>query len=368
MASTSNPGPQALQVDYFSASDQFLFTQTAANLLEQQANLDLDAQVDAGLAYQVSQFQSQMKSRAMTAGDRILPAYIGLLSQATAFAALWNAAYQLQRPRLAQAALDAATRADLAQVYRQLAAQSGHINQQAQALTGDMRVIAGELAPLNAGFNTALSATIAALGAAASASSASIDQLKAAINTNIADIVAGANKTGAAVTELIVKTMTTISDAQGDAKAGSGDAAPSGDFVVQGIDAAEQGVAETAQARAALNANNALLASAYQQLAGADALVAVAKVVQVQNSQFSSAFHNALDTAQVLAEDWGQSPQAPPATGISAGLAAFADAVAGLASSADAETLGGQLDYANTAWQLLAASLAPLEQAMTGAS
>ena len=157
--------------------------------------------------------------------------------------------------------------------------------------------------------------------------------------------------------------MTTISDAQGDGKT-----APSGDFVVQGIDAAEQGVAETAQARAALNANNALLASAYQQLAGADALVAVAKVVQVQNSQFSSAFHNALDTAQVLAEDWGQSPQAPPATGISAGLAAFADAVAGMASSADAETLGGQLDYANTAWQLLAASLAPLEQAMTGAS
>lgn len=363
MASTSNPGPQALQVDYFSASDQFLFTQTAANLLEQQANLDLDAQVDAGLAYQVSQFQSQMKSRAMTTGDRILPAYIGLLSQATAFAALWNAAYQLQRPRLAQAAQDAATRADLAQVYRQLAAQSGHINQQAQALTGDMRVIAGELAPLNAGFNTALSTTIAALGAAASASSASIDQLKAAINTNIADIVAGANKTGAAVTELIVKTMTTISDAQGDGKA-----APSGDFVVQGIDAAEQGVAETAQARAALNANNALLASAYQQLAGADALVAVAKVVQVQNSQFSSAFHNALDTAQVLAEDWGQSPQAPPATGVSAGLAAFANAVAGTASSADAETLGGQLDYANTAWQLLAASLAPLEQAMTGAS
>lgn len=363
MASTSNPGTQALQVDYFSASDQFLFTQTAADLLEQQANLDLDAQVDAGLAYQVSQFQSQMKSRAMTTGDRILPAYIGLLSQATAFAALWNAAYQLQRPRLAQAASDAATRADLAQVYQQLAAQSGHINQQAQALTGDMRVIAGELAPLNAGFNTALSATIAALGAAASASSASIDQLKAAINTNIADIVAGANKTGAAVTELIVKTMTTISDAQGDGKT-----APSGDFVVQGIDAAEQGVAETAQARAALNANNALLASAYQQLAGADALVAVAKVVQVQNSQFSSAFHNALDTAQVLAEDWGQSPQAPPATGISAGLAAFADAVAGMASSADAETLGGQLDYANTAWQLLAASLAPLEQAMTGAS
>lgn len=363
MASTSNPGPQALQVDYFSASDQFLFTQTAADLLEQQANLDLDAQVDAGLAYQVSQFQSQMKSRAMTAGDRILPAYIGLLSQATAFAALWNAAYQLQRPRLAQAALDAGTRADIAQVYRQLAVQSGHINQQAQALTGDMRVIAGELAPLNAGFNTALSATIAALGAAASASSASIDQLKAAINTNIADIVAGANKTGAAVTELIVKTMTTISDAQGDGKT-----APSGDFVVQGIDAAEQGVAETAQARAALNANNALLASAYQQLAGADALVAVAKVVQVQNSQFSSAFHNALDTAQVLAEDWGQSPQAPPATGVSAGLAAFADAVAGMASSADAETLGGPLDYANTAWQLLAASLAPLEQAMTGAS
>ena len=363
MASTSNPGPQALQVDYFSAGDQFLFTQTAANLLEQQANLDLDAQVDAGLAYQVSQFQSQMKSRAMTTGDRILPAYIGLLSQATAFAALWNAAYQLQRPRLAQAAQDASTRADLAQVYRQLATQSGHINQQAQALTGDMRVIAGELAPLNAGFNTALSATIAALGAAASASSASIDQLKAAINTNIADIVAGANKTGAAVTELIVKTMTTISDAQGDGKT-----APSGDFVVQGIDAAEQGVAETAQARAALNANNALLASAYQQLAGADALVAVAKVVQVQNSQFSSAFHNALDTAQVLAEDWGQSPQAPPATGVSAGLAAFADAVAGMASSADAETLGGQLDYANTAWQLLAASLAPLEQAMTGAS
>ena len=363
MASTSNPGPQALQVDYFSASDQFLFTQTAANLLEQQANLDLDAQVDAGLAYQVSQFQSQMKSRAMTTGDRILPAYIGLLSQATAFAALWNAAYQLQRPRLAQAASDAATRADIAQVYLQLAVQSGHINQQAQALTGDMRVIAGELAPLNAGFNTALSTTIAALGAAASASSASIDQLKAAINTNIADIVAGANKTGAAVTELIVKTMTTISDAQGDGKT-----APSGDFVVQGIDAAEQGVAETAQARAALNANNALLASAYQQLAGADALVAVAKVVQVQNSQFSSAFHNALDTAQVLAEDWGQSPQAPPATGVSAGLAAFADAVAGMASSADAETLGGQLDYANTAWQLLAASLAPLEQAMTGAS
>ncbi|KKO64119.1 hypothetical protein VM94_02261 [Janthinobacterium sp. KBS0711] len=363
MASTSNPGPQALQVDYFSASDQFLFTQTAADLLEQQANLDLDAQVDAGLAYQVSQFQSQMKRRAMAAGDRILPSYIGLLSQATAFAALWDAAYQLQRPRLAQAAQDGATRADIAQVYRQLAVQSGHINQQAQALTGDMRVIAGELAPLNAGFNTALSATIAALGAAASASSASIDQLKAAINTNIADIVAGANKTGAAVTELIVKTMTTIRDAQGDGKT-----APSGDFVVQGIDAAEQGVAETAQARAALNANNALLASAYQQLAGADALVAVAKVVQVQNSQFSSAFHNALDTAQVLAEDWGQSPQAPPATGISAGLAAFADAVAGMASNADAETLGGQLDYANTAWQLLAASLAPLEQAMTGAS
>lgn len=363
MASTSNPGPQALQVDYFSASDQFMFTQAAANLLEQQANLDLGAQADAGLAYQVSQFQSQMKSRAMATGDSILPAYIGLLSQATAFAALWDAAYQLQRPRLAQAALDAATRADIAQVFQQLAAQSGHITQQAQGLTGDMRVIAGELAPLNARFNTALSTAIAALGTAAGAAAASIDQLKAAINANITEIVAGANKTGAAVTELIVKAVTTISDAQGDGKT-----APSGDFVVQGIDAAEQGVAETAQARAALNANNALLASAYQQLANADALVAVAKVVQVQNSQFLNAYNGALDSAQVLAEDWGQSPQAPPATGISAGLAAFADAVAGMSASADAATLGGQLDYAKTAWQLLAASLAPLEQAMTGTS
>lgn len=368
MASSSNPGPQALQVDYFSASDQFMFAQAAADLLEQQANLDLGAQADAGLAYQVSQFQSQMKRRAMATGDTIMPAWIGLLSEATAFAALWEAACQLQRPRLAQAAQDGAIRADIAQVFQQLAAQSGHITQQAQALTGDMRVIAGELAPLNAGFNTALSTAIAALGAAAGAAAASIDQLKAAINTNIADIVAGANKTGAAVTELIVKTVTTISDAQGAGKAGHGQAAPSGGFVVQGIDAAQQGVAETAQARAALNANNALLASAYQQLATADALVAVAKVVQVQNSQFLNAYNGALASAQVLAEDWGQSPQAPPATGISAGLAAYADAVAGMGGSADAATLGGQLDDASTAWHLLAASLAPVEQAMTGAS
>lgn len=346
MSQPQNIGPSSLQSNYVAATNNFVTLQTYANLIEEQINLNLP--VDSGLAYQITTYQTQIKSTINTyVDDQALPSYIDLLSKAGNFYALWQAVYQLESPNLKNAYSDQGARGNTAQAISILAINSGQINQTATAFASDFTITQGNLDNLNASFNTALTTAIAELGTDATNASSNIDQLNAAITNNINDIVAGANKVGSSVNQLLIGALTTITDAKPDSKE-----APSADFVVSAIKGAEDGIAQTAQARADLNANNTKLITAYQNLAQYNALVAVAKVVQIQNTLFTTALSNALTSVQQLASTWGQSPQMPPSSGVSLEFSNFVDAVKAIASQSDADTLAGQMDYAATAWNL----------------
>jgi hypothetical protein len=351
-----------LQSDYVAGTNNFVTLQTYANLIEEQINLDLP--VDSGLAYQIATYQTQIKSTINTyVSDQAVPSYVDLLSKASNFYALWQAVYQLETPNLKNAYADQGARGNTAQAISILAIQSGQINQSATAFASDFTVTNGNLDNLNASFNTALTAAIAELGTDATNASSNIDQLNAAITNNINDIVAGANKVGSSVSELLIGLLTTITDAKADSEKKD---TPSTNFVVSAIKGAEDGIAETAQARADLNANNTKLITAYQSLAQYNALVAVAKVVQIQNTLFTTALSNALASVQQIANTWGQSPQMPPSSGVSLEFSNFVDAVKGIVSQSDADTLAGQMDYAATAWDLFNQQLLIQRQILTG--
>ena len=241
--------------------------------------------------------------------------------------------------------------------------------------------MSGSQSGLDTKLGDALTSAIKELGVEATSLSENIDALKDAIKKNIDDIAEGANKAGAATSELVVGVLTTIVNAKPDskpAKNGNGDGSESGengkdsgsgengggsnepstDFVVSAIKGASEGVAETAQARAALNANNEKLAAAIQKLARINALVAVAQVVAVQNSLFSAALQSIQQSVAAIAATWGAPPIAPPASGISLGLADFAKQIAAVSSQQEANTLVGQMEYAFNDWKLFYKDLA----------
>ena len=184
------------------------------------------------------------------------------------------------------------------------------------------------------------------------------------IINNINDIVAGATQVGSSVNELLIGTLTTITNIpENSSEVGS---QPSTDFVVSGIKGAEQGVAETSQARFDLNTNNHKLVTAYKNLAQINALVTAAKIIQVQTNFFNSALNDAFASLQKIGQTWGQSPQNPPSSGISQEFSNFANAINSIVSQIDADTFAGQLDYAETDWNLFNQKLFILRQILNG--
>ncbi len=134
---------------------------------------------------------------------------------------------------------------------------------------------------------------------------------------------------------------------------------------MSGIQGTVDGIEQTAPARASLNANNEKLMDAYQRLAHFDALIAAAKVVEVQNNLFLSAMKEALTVTQQIAATWGQSPIEPPGSGISLKFATFSQQVAAISSQQDAESLTEHLQLVATPWNVLNEQFGSLKRIIT---
>ncbi|MCP4425498.1 MAG: HBL/NHE enterotoxin family protein [Chloroflexi bacterium] len=401
MTKIQSVGPITLRSDYQLSTDEIMLLQSYANLLREQMPLDLP--VDSGLAFEVAAFQEQMKDKAGNVFNRIVPNYIRIVSMGANFYALWEALLRIDLPLLQSADSNEKARKTSAYLFRELSDQASKTNQVASAVEDDLRLLNNALKKTDSKFQTALDASIAQLGATAVAQSSEIDELKALIKQNINDIVSGAQKAGAATSELLIGMLTMISEAKvdnGDSKdpekegkdkdkdkdkegsedkksledkkdgngkeGGGGSKPPSVDFVVSAIKGASEGVAETAQARADLNANNEKLVVAYQNLAQANALIAVAKVVSVQNDLFISTMKEALQNIASLSDTWGKTPITPPGSGISLEFANFAHQIEIVSGRQDVNQLVRLVNNASTDWDLLNEELVDLKRAMVG--
>ena len=413
MSNSANIGPGILQTSILTSGNNFISFQTNNDLFAEQQILELP--VDAGLAYEIKQFQLQTKKSALNFSDQNSD-FIDVISESSNFISLWDSAYSEDISLISETAKNDEAKTDAFNTFKALSIAAGTVQQKANALASDMEALSDAQNVTNTRLSSLLSSAISDLDSDAAKISTEIDQLKTEINQNINDIVEGAEKAGAATSELLVGILTTISDAKadngggkdggggdsgggdaggggdsggddsgggeeqasGDADAGddsggdsgggdggggeSGGDTPSTDFVVSAIKGATDGVAETAQARADLNANNENLAAAVQKLAEIEALVAVAKVVAVQDDLFRSAVSAFQASTKELATLWGRPPIAPPASGISGNMAQFGFEIKGVSSQQEANLLVEQMEYANNDWAGVGKNLARLKQ------
>lgn len=134
-------------------------------------------------------------------------------------------------------------------------------------------------------------------------------------------------------------------------------------FVVSAISGAQEGTTKTLQARDDLKANNQKLAEAYQRLAQANSLVAVAKAVQVQNQMFVAEIAVTREKILAIPTDWGQSPDVrPPGNGVSLGFFQFHRG----SQEIPIWHLQPILRDANSSWQSLVMRLNRIKRAFTG--
>jgi hypothetical protein len=352
MPNAQGIGPLDLQSQYLSVTDQFLQLQSYSNLIQQQIPLNLP-NAD-GLAFQIMTYQSQIKAIAAAFLDPLMSSYIGLLTAGTNFCMLWDALISNGLAWIAQAYDSQSSKETAVAALQGVSDEASRINQTAQLLAGDFRVRNNELQSSEKAFDTSLTTAITQMGAAAAATSKTIDDLKAQAAQDIANIVAGAERVGGAVAELGIGSLTTI---RGGGKP---------DFAVDAIQAAETGAAETAQARADLRRHNQDLSNAYQTLANLNSLIAIAKVIQVQNAMFASAMNEALKGLGQLVAIWGQSPITPPGSGISLEFATFAQQVQQVTTQSAATSLVAALRNVDTSWKSLKQELSQLTASLSG--
>ena len=259
-----------------------------------------------------------------------------------------------------------------------LSEHAGTINQTANTASKNLDVVNKSLLQLQSQFDSALDSAIKELEVAATARIAEIDELETAIKKNINDIVAGSNKVGGAVRELGIGVLTSIIKVNGNPKAAETDKdsahkdsahkdleVPSADFAVSAITGAQEGATQTAQARADLNSNNQKLATAYQVLAQANALVATAKVIQVQNRMLASEIAAIQVKILGIATTWGQSPVIPPGSGISLGFNEYAQQIVESLPPVEAKQLLAQLRNTAIGWNSLETQLTSIKQELT---
>lgn len=374
MNTQNSIAPQGLESDYIQATARFQLAQNYANLLLQQPFLELP--VDAGLASLVRNQQQSLKTLANNFDLEVMPGYIKQIASASGFTALWQAYKETDRTYVKNAFDNPMAQNTAVQATNLLAEHSGEINAQADLFANNINGVNTTLQSTIATLERSLDRAISDMGVDAEFVSASIDELKSSINQNINDIVEGGEKTGKAVTDLGIGILTTIAADSGSAAKGTGTdkkageskgtSVPSTEFVALAIKGASEGAAETAKARADLNANNEKLADAYHKLAELNGLTAVAKVVSVQNSLYIGALKEIGQSIPILAQTWGTSPLTPPGSGISLGFHNFALQIQRVKSTQEAEQLAGLIGLADVGWTSLSRQLNTLKRTLSG--
>lgn len=382
---TADISARDLEQRYLDTNGSILLLQKFASLVMMQQLLDLP--VDAGLAYQVKEFQAQFKTQASYVQKQLVPMYISNLASASNFEALFSAFVTIGEPLIKQATDNSKQRAsEISLLLSEFA--DAHNSQTLTIGAKNIGVIKNSVLQLQSSFNDTTTNAIQRMGDAVAATNLEIDQLETEIKKNISDIVSGANKVGGSIRELGIGVLTEITKINASTeKAAKPDSAteddnteddgeitedtgtaselgvPSVSFVISAITGAEEGAAETAQARADLNSNNQKLANAYQKLAQVNALVATAKVIQVQNRMFASEMKTTQEKISNLATIWGQNPVISTGSGVSLG---FYDYAHQIITESNANILLTLLRSSTVSWNSLNEQLIVIRQELSG--
>lgn len=376
MNAQNSIAPQGLESEYIQATAKFKLAQSYGNLLMQQSLLDLP--VDAGLAFLVHNQQQSFKTLAHNFDLEVMPGYTGQIASAHGFTALWQAYVENDREYVKTSFDNPLAQNTAVQATRLLVEQSGEMNDRTTLFAENIGGVNDTLNALASTMEKSLNQAVSAMGVDAEFISATIDELKFSINQNVTDIVEGAEKTGKGVADLGIGVLTTLSAGSGAGTKGGGtnnpDSAaadkdggtPSTEFIALAIRGSADGAAETAQARADLNANNKKLAEAYHKLAELNGLTAVAKVVDVQHALYIDALKDIGELIPILAHAWGASPLTPPGSGISLGFHNFALQIQRVKSTREAEDLAGIIGIADVGWTSLNRQLNTLKRMLSG--
>jgi hypothetical protein len=174
------------------------------------------------------------------------------------------------------------------------------------------------------------------------------------------DLGTGDTRTGDATGGSLTDAGGSLTDAGGGfAKplvlTGGGDpvgAVPDASFVVSAIKAGSKGTEKYSAAIADLQRNNDLLAGQYQRLATANRLVAIAKVIQAQESLFAGSVTDTQTAVMAIRAGWST---------LRGALVAWSR----LPGTADATALARLLPGALKQWQSVAADIVKMKRALT---
>ncbi|WP_265273969.1 alpha-helical pore-forming toxin family protein [Nostoc sp. KVJ3] len=351
-----NPiSPKNLQEVYLSAANNFSLAQIYSQVILEQVEIDVSS-IDEGLAIKIKAFQDRLQTNANFFLNKLMPGLIGLIADGTNFNAILDNAFKNELQNIRNSFSNEQARTSAANIFSVVSTQAEEIQVYAQTLATNFSATEKLVISFSNKYQVSLEKAVTALGEAAKLLSADIDILQTEIAQNINDIVAGAQKTGGAVTQLGIGILTTI---QGSAKDPEGEdpKAPSVDFAIEAIQAGSSGVGQSSQAMKDLEANNQKLATLYQKLASDNAILAVAKAVQVQNELFINAISEAALNAQELASNWGI---------ITSAFSDFSNSILRVSEQQDALDLASTAQGAKTIWTAFFGELAFIKGSIIG--
>jgi hypothetical protein len=293
--------PQELLALHIAISSHALLNQSYSNLLLSQQLLTSQL-MEPGLTVKVKAYQNQLRQHAHNFKQNTMSELIGLFTKASNFSTLVNtvntlySAEDLQAPQ--KGAEQIAALADLAQSYQIVA----------KAVDTQFSVTRETLEPLMRNFHETVDAIEQGLSAEAKQQAQTISALNEAIAKNIQGIVDAGIKAGEGVVQLGQSIVATVplGPAKETPPAKPKAATEQASYMISGIQAISAGTSGAHQAVNDLKANYAKLATAYQTLASANALLTVAKSVQAQAQLFVDAYALTAQRVAILPTEWNK--------------------------------------------------------------
>ncbi|EGQ9207070.1 hypothetical protein NMR54_003614 [Vibrio cholerae] len=363
--STSQPNasisPGNLLAEYAVATDNLLLSQKYSAMIQQQAYVNITA--DIGLATKVKLLQNTLKQKARDLDSRVIPRYLTSLSMLDNFCILVDSFYKTSNPLFSSASSNNEMKEKIAALSLALSDESSEVNIKISGLAQVVSLSVRELLSVSEELDSTLELSIKSLGKEVELLSSQIESLRKNIRDSIQAIVDGSDKVGSGIKEIIVGTITSIDidkqnkDKQLKVKKNdkeTGDAVPtpiSTDFAVSSINSARDGAAETSEARANLHKYNEELAKAYRKLAAASISTMLAKVIQTQNKLFCDSLQKLDTSIKQVANIWGEQFFNGESSGITQGYINYASAVRQITDQPVALSLQSQLRNATLRWK-----------------
>jgi hypothetical protein len=364
--SSVNFGDQDLLRAYLSGANKGLLSQTYSNLLLIQQQLSV-LNIDTEISVKIQAYQQRMFNQARFFTDASLPGFISLLSFGSNFSALVSALNK-DFTRDDQTILDGIKNIVLSVTAIADLAKSYEVS--SKALDTKFTVALDSLLSLISSYQDALTQLEDLVAVNVTGIIQEIDALNLKTATNIQDIVAGGDKASAGVAEIGKSIIATIGISEDDSKKTAADskagtnvltAGEGGDdkidYMISGLQSIAGGVTDSSQAARDLKTNNRLLAAAYQQLASANAVLAVAKSIQAQNQLYTDAYQGTTTAVHALYSGWQS---------IQASYYRNADIITAITTTDDIQILRSKMTLATQEWQILSQEIGTIKASYAG--